>query len=164
MLLRQDNADRRLTRLAAEIGLVGEKRINKLDQKEAEIEQAKSFLQKTRHDGVSLEKLLKRPETEWQRLTEIAPELSLVNAEIVEQVVNDIKYSGYVARQQVTIDRQRRHAQKRIPSDFDYNSLTHLHAEAREKLSRFRPANIDQAGRISGITPADIAQIMLHIG
>ena len=82
----------------------------------------------------------------------------------VKQVIFDTKYSGYVDRQQVSIDRQKRMAEKRIPPDFDYEGMSHLRREAKEKLARFRPTNIDQAQRISGITPADIAQLMLHLG
>ena len=75
----------------------------------------------------------------------------------------DVKYSGYVDRQQAMIDRRRRLAEKKIPDEFDYESMTHLRNEAKEKLTKFRPVNIDQAQRISGITRADIDQVMLQI-
>jgi tRNA uridine 5-carboxymethylaminomethyl modification enzyme len=77
--------------------------------------------------------------------------------------VCDIKYSGYVARQEVEIERQQRLAAKRIPASFDYGRITHLRAEAREKFNRIRPADVAQASRVSGITPADIAQVMVHL-
>ena len=91
------------------------------------------------------------------------PELADVNKEVQQQVIYDVKYSGYVARQQQTIDKHKRLATKRIPDHFDYESLQHLRREAKEKLTRFRPASLDQAQRISGITPADIAMVMLHL-
>jgi tRNA uridine 5-carboxymethylaminomethyl modification enzyme len=78
-------------------------------------------------------------------------------------VTYDVKYAGYVGRQTVAIERQRRLSDKRIPLDWDYQTLSHLRAEAREKLSRIRPTNLDQASRISGITPADIAVLMIHL-
>ncbi|MFO0035508.1 MAG: tRNA uridine-5-carboxymethylaminomethyl(34) synthesis enzyme MnmG, partial [Planctomycetota bacterium] len=102
-------------------------------------------------------------EVEWPELVALAPELGTVSPEVATQVTFDVKYSGYVARQQVQIDRQRRLAQKRIPDNFDFSGLQQLRIEAREKLSRFRPATLDQAQRISGITPADIAVVMLYL-
>ena len=75
----------------------------------------------------------------------------------------DVKYAGYVARQEADIARQRRLARRRIPVDFDFGSVAHLRAEARERLSQVRPANLAQAGRISGITPADVAVVMIHL-
>ena len=86
-----------------------------------------------------------------------------VDDEVRKQVIYDVKYSGYVARQQQTIDKHNRLASKKIPDHFDYERLTHLRREAKEKLTRFRPASLDQAQRISGITPADIALVMLHL-
>jgi tRNA uridine 5-carboxymethylaminomethyl modification enzyme len=77
-------------------------------------------------------------------------------------VLNDLKYAGYVARQTVEVDRQQRLAEKRIPQGFDYARLTQLRAEAREKFQRVQPVNLAQASRISGITPADIALLMVH--
>ena len=163
LLLRQDNADRRLTPQAGEIGLVDDSRMQQVSDKEAEIERVTGLLRSNRDGQATLEKLLRRPELQWEDLVERLPELNQVSPAVSQQVVFDTKYSGYVSRQKVTIERHKRHANKRIPVDFDYQGLSHLRAEAKEKLTRFRPANIDQAGRISGITPADIAQIMIHI-
>ena len=120
-------------------------------------------MKKNRAGEVTLEKLLRRPETLWPDLVAALPELESVPEDVQQQTIFDVKYSGCIDRQKVTIDRQKRLAQKRIPENFDYNGLSHLRGEAKEKLSRFRPTNIDQAGRISGITPADIALVMLHI-
>lgn len=163
LLLRQDNADRRLTPLACEVGLAGPERRQRLETKLAEVNRLTERLETTRHQGETLTKLLRRPETTWDDLAAILPELSDASSAAIEQVVYDVKYAGYVARQQVEVDRQHRLAQKRIPTSFDYGKLPHLRAEAREKLSRFKPVDLSQASRISGITPADVALLMLHL-
>jgi len=163
LLLRQDNADRRLTRDAFQLGLVGAERFDRLDIKEAEIVRVKQLLESHRVEGVTLEKMLKRTETQWSELESHLPSLNDVTEEVQLQVVYDIKYSGYVNRQQATIEKHKRLAKKKIPEHFDYEGLSHLRNEAKEKLGRFRPASLDQAQRISGITPADIAMVMLHL-
>jgi tRNA uridine 5-carboxymethylaminomethyl modification enzyme len=89
--------------------------------------------------------------------------LALVNRRVVEQVLCDLKYAGYIVRQQAEVERQTRLAQKRIPSTFEYDRIIHLRAEAREKLSRVRPRDLAQASRISGITPADLALISVYL-
>ena len=163
LLLRQDNADRRLTPLAQKFGLVDENRWNRLVEKESEIERVSQLIEKTHVGQNSLAKLLRRPETEWSDLFEAKPELAEVSDEVAQQVTYDVKYEGYVKRQQATIERHQRLANKRIPDHFDYQSLSHLRREAKDKLTRFRPTNLDQAQRISGITPADIEMILLHL-
>jgi tRNA uridine 5-carboxymethylaminomethyl modification enzyme len=107
--------------------------------------------------------LLRRPDADWSSAVERLPELASVQPEIACQVLYDLKYAGYVARQQTEIERQTRMAEKRIPSSFNYDALAQLRAEAREKFSRVRPRNLSQAGRIAGITPADIALVMVHL-
>jgi tRNA uridine 5-carboxymethylaminomethyl modification enzyme len=163
ILLRHDNADRRLTPLAYERGLVNDERWCKLQIKLAEIDRLGAMLDATYIDGASLSKFLRRPEATWQDIVQRIPELAAVEPQVAQQVVHDAKYAGYVARQQIEIDRQARLAEKRIPESFSYESIVHLRAEAREKLIRVRPRNLSQASRISGITPADIALVIVHL-
>jgi tRNA uridine 5-carboxymethylaminomethyl modification enzyme len=163
LLLRQDNADRRLTPLGRELGLVDANRWQRLERKEAEIASTLSLLESHHVDGATLAKYLRRPEVTWQDLVGKRPELSAVEPAVAEQVVYDTKYSGYVSRQTEQVARQKRLAERRIPDCFDYSSIMHLRAEAREKLTRVQPINLAQAARISGITPADVALILAHL-
>ncbi len=164
LLLRQDNADRRLTPLGWQIGLVEPQRWERLVCKEAEIAQAITTLAAARSQEVTLSKLLRRPEIEWHDLVAREPGLAVFSKAVAEQVCHDVKYAGYIARQEVEIARQQRLAEKRIPDAFDFSRIVHLRAEAREKLSRVRPGSLAQASRISGITPADVALLMIHLG
>ncbi|MCA9178334.1 MAG: tRNA uridine-5-carboxymethylaminomethyl(34) synthesis enzyme MnmG [Planctomycetales bacterium] len=162
--LRQDNADRRLTRLGAELGLIDADRLQRLTVKEAEIERVGLLLRSVQRDQETLAKRLLRPGVTWEQLCEDHPELlGNVEEEVAEQVTWDLKYAGYVHRQDEQIERQRRLAEKRIPVDFDYTRITHLRTEAREKLDKIRPHSLDQASRISGITPADLALLLAHL-
>jgi tRNA uridine 5-carboxymethylaminomethyl modification enzyme len=163
LLLRHDNADRRITPLAGQLGLAGAERVERLKRKQQEIDLALRLLETNRIEGVTLEKYLRRPEVSWDEIAARLPELHRVSAEAAEQVSCDVKYAGYIARQQVDVARQHRLADKRIPTSFDYDRLLHLRAEAREKLARIRPENLAQASRISGITPADIALLLVHL-
>ncbi len=164
LLLRADNADRRLTPRAREFGLVDEHRWMRFQRKQREIERVTQLLRHTREASSSLEKILRRPETTWPEMVARLPELSITPQQVVAQVTYDAKYSGYLARQQVEIERGRRLADKRIPRDFDYAEVRHLRQEAREKFARVQPMNLAQAGRISGVTPADLAVLMIHLG
>jgi tRNA uridine 5-carboxymethylaminomethyl modification enzyme len=163
LLLRQDNADRRLTPLGHRLGLVDGRRWQRLEAKETEIQHAMEVLRGERAENVTLEKLLRRPETTWQDIMRRAPGLAAISAAASEQVEFDVKYSGYVERQDVEIARQQRLGDKRIPRDFDFSRIDQLRAEAREKLVRVRPLNLAQASRISGITPADMALLLIHL-
>jgi len=163
LLLRHDNADRRLTPLGHPLGLVGQVRWKKLQQKQAEIARVGELLETNRRGQITLAKLLRRPEVTWAEAVGWLPQLGAVSREVARQVVCDAKYSGYIARQQIDIARQKRLAARRIPGDFDFRSVGHLRAEAREKLSRIHPGDLAQAGRISGITPADLAVLMIHL-
>jgi tRNA uridine 5-carboxymethylaminomethyl modification enzyme len=163
LLLRHDNADRRLTPTGHRLGLVDRVRWERLQEKQAEITRVAELLETNRSGQVTLAKMLRRPEVTWAELVGRLPQLSAVSRDVAQQVACDAKYSGYVARQQIDIARQKRLAARRIPGDFDFQSVSHLRAEAREKLSRVRPADLAQAGRISGITPADLAVLMVHL-
>ncbi len=163
LLLRQDNADRRLTPLGHELGLVTAERAGRCAQKEREIARVSSLLRAHRSDGVSLAKLLQRPEMSWEDVTARLPELGAIEKEVADQVVYDVKYAGYVARQEEQVARQTRLATKRIPSDFDYTTISHLRTEARQKLTQIQPVDLAQASRISGVTPADLALVLAHL-
>jgi tRNA uridine 5-carboxymethylaminomethyl modification enzyme len=163
LLLRHDNADRRLTPLASELGLVCSERRRRLQEKLAEIERVTMLLDRTTSAGIPLSKRLRRPEASWNDAVRCLPELAEVDRAVVQQVLCDLKYAGYIARQQSEVDRQARLAQKRIPDSFRYDRIVHLRAEAREKLTRVQPRDLAQASRISGITPADLALVMVHL-
>ncbi len=182
LLLRPDNADRRLTPLAHRLGLVDRRRWERLETKEAEIARILHLLETTHCESGSLAKMLRRPETRWQEMVARLPELAsgdcpsfhdsengtiplnaAVSREAAAQATYDVKYAGYIARQRIDIARQERLAARRIPAAFDYTAVPHLRAEAREKLDRVRPTNLAQAARISGITPADLTVLMIHL-
>ena len=161
--LRQDNADRRLTPLARRIGLADDARWERLTGKEAEIAAALAVLESTRLGETNLLRLLRRPETTWDDAIRFAPVLAATSREAALQIEYDVKYAGYVARQEIDVARQRRLADKRIPSGFNFAAISQLRNEAREKLSRVQPISLAQATRISGITPADIALLLVHL-
>jgi tRNA uridine 5-carboxymethylaminomethyl modification enzyme len=161
--LRHDNADRRLTPRAAEIGLVSDRRRQRTAKKEAAIRDVVERLRQARIENVSAEKYFRRPEIRWPDLVARLPQLTDVDGQVAEQVEYDLKYAGYVARQDLDVARQQRLAAKRIPDDLNYDTIRQLRCEAREKFNRVRPTSLAQAGRISGITPADIALLMTHL-
>jgi tRNA uridine 5-carboxymethylaminomethyl modification enzyme len=163
LLLRHDNADRRLTPLGHELGLVDAERWSRFQEKRDAIDQTVALLSSTIWEREPLAKVLRRTEAGWADVSAILPALAEVTGPVAYQVTCDIKYEGYLARQEVDIERQKRLSEKRIPASFDYGRIGQLRAEAREKLSRVRPASLSQASRISGITPADLALVMVHL-
>lgn len=161
LLLRQDNADLRLTPLAAETGLVTGERVQRAEQRSKALEEGRAFVEKTRLDGVTVEKYLRRQDTHWTDLPEeIKGTLCQVSWEMVEI---EVKYAGYIKRQELTIDRARNLEDKPLPDSMDYSQVKGLKTEARQRLDKIRPATLGQASRVSGITPADIALLAVWI-
>ena len=165
LLLRHDNADRRLTPLGIRLGLVDARRNREFTAYESEFARGVQFIQTTRRQGQSLEEHLRRPETTWGDLVSLAPEAGELglSPRAIEQIVIETKYWGYIRRQGQDIERQAKVQSLRIPPTFDYVALPQLRAEAKEKFTRVRPGNLGQAGRISGITPADLAVLALYL-
>ncbi len=165
LLLRHDNADRRLTPLGRRVGVVTDSAWQRLQNKERNIAALTECLRAHRHDGHSLEQLLRRTEVDWPQLVEAHPALAEWNAQpdVVEQVVLETKYSGYVARQAQQVERFQQMENRPIPASFDYLAIPQLRFEAREKLSRVRPSSLGQASRISGICPADLAVVLIYL-
>ena len=163
LALRHDNADRRLTPRAALLGLAEPARAARVAMKTAAIEAAHATLTARRVDGTPLVDLLKRPEWTWADCVAAAPDVRGVPADVASQIMHDVRYAGYVALDRERIERQRRHAERPIPDGFDYAGVRHLRAEAREQLDRIRPRTLGQAGRVRGVTPADLALVLVHL-
>jgi len=165
LVLRQDNADRRLMRYGHENGLIGERQWRKLQMKEAAIAATLDYLRSARRNGRSLKELLRRPEMDMQGLARLDPRLASLAADpgVRRQVEIEVKYEGYLKRQLAQIARFRANENRRIPEWLDYNAIPELRNEAKEKLDAVRPISLGQASRISGISPADIALLMVHV-
>jgi tRNA uridine 5-carboxymethylaminomethyl modification enzyme len=166
LLLRSDNADRRLMRYGYRFGLIPGSMKEKLDEKEARIEWLRGYLRSAHCGRDSLELILRRPEVEFAHLEAIDPGLreANINDAVKEQVEIEVKYEGYIRRQYEQIERMKRMEQRRIPEGIDYFKIPHLRWEAKEKLSRIRPLSLGQASRVSGVSPADLAVLMAYLG
>jgi tRNA uridine 5-carboxymethylaminomethyl modification enzyme len=163
LLLRQDNADRRLTPVADQLGIIGANRRDRYHDKMIEIDRAIEILKSSRIENVSGDVYLRRPEVDWEQMCQRVEGLAGIEHSAAQQCLFDIKYEGYITRQKMEVERSQRLAGKRIPSAFDYSKIGPLRIEAREKLMKVRPLSLDQAKRISGITPADLALVLAHL-
>ena len=182
LLLRQDNADLRLTEIGYEIGLISKERLdyvnNKKEMIQKEIERLKNthvganekinnFLKANGTtellSGVTLADLCKRPELSYEKILEIDEGRPHLPKEVSEQVGIEIKYEGYIAREMQQVESFKKMEGKKIPADLDYDKVINLRIEARQKLKKFKPENIGMASRISGVSPADISVLLVYL-
>ena len=165
LMLRQDNADRRLMQYGYENGLVGEKQWEGLQKKEEDISRLREYLDHNGRQDKTLTELLRRPEMDLAQLEEMDPELSplISSPEVREQVEIEVKYEGYLKRQQEQIEKFRRSEEKEIPSWLNYEDIPELRLEAKEKFAAVEPQTLGQASRISGISPADVSILMIYL-
>jgi len=159
--LRSDNADERLTPLGREIGLVDDDRWSRFSARREAIDQATALLKQTRTGDATAFDFLRRPESTW---ADLPGALKSVAPDVARLVEIRVKYAGYIARQDKAIERFATLEEKLIPAHTDYASVVGLRNEARQKLTKFTPRSLGQALRISGITPADVTVLAVHLG
>jgi len=160
LLLRQDNADERLSEIGYQMGLLPERNYRQFQQKQAAIRTELERLNKTREGTDTLAQILRRPENTYATLPKRDPSLPDV---ITQQVEIALKYAGYIERQNAEVENFRKVEDKQIPAAFDYSLVPSLRMEARQKLSKIRPATVGQASRISGVSPADISILLVWL-
>ena len=182
LLLRQDNADLRLTGIGHEVGLIDEKRYQNLLKKEEQIAQEIDRVNHTNvgtsekvqqlldsygstrlTSGTTLAELIRRPELSYDKLKEIDEDRPDLPWDVAEQVNINIKYEGYIKRQMKQVEQFKKLENRKIPENIDYNEIQSLRIEAKQKLSQIRPASIGQASRISGVSPADISVLLVYL-
>ena len=161
LLLRQDNADIRLTPRAAEIGLASGERVRRVEEKLLGLEKADRWVRQAVHDGVKLDQWFRRNENSWEMLPEALRRE--FHVELWPVIETNFKYEGHLGRQQSQIDRMSRQEGKRLPEDLDYSLIRGLKKEAQVRFTEIRPATLGQAGRIPGITPADLAMLLVWL-
>jgi tRNA uridine 5-carboxymethylaminomethyl modification enzyme len=159
LALRHDNADLRLTQIGIDLGLASPERATKLRHKEAALAGTRQLLATIKHDGQPWAHLLKRPDTDWSALP--AP-FDAVDPEVASQLETEIKYEGYLRREEAHIERNRADEERSIPDWLDFDAVPGLKAEARVKLKKIQPRTFGQAARISGINPTDVALLQIH--
>ena len=164
LLCRQDNADRRLCPVGHALGLVSDQRYQKVLDKYAAVDREIKRLEHTGTAAGTLRDLLRRPENTYASLAEADKSRPELPPEVQEAVEIAVKYQGYIDRQLRQVAEQRKLEDRPLPPDLDYQSLAGLRLEAREKLDRIRPLNLGQASRISGVSPADVAVLMVYLG
>ena len=182
LLLRQDNADIRLMKYGYEIGLVSQERYDRFLEKLELIEKEKERVENTTlppseeinemlvsretapmKTGIKLSELIKRPQLDYECLAPFDKARPDLPRQVFEQVEIDLKYEGYIKRQQAKVDEMRRLEVKKIPADIDYDDVYSLRLEAREKLKKVRPESVGQASRISGVSPSDISVLLIYL-
>jgi tRNA uridine 5-carboxymethylaminomethyl modification enzyme len=157
--LRHDNADLRLTEIGARLGLASPERLATLRAKQAALAETRRLLETVRHDGHPWTHLLKRPDVTWVDLPSL---FQSVDADVASRLETEIKYEGYLRREQAHIDRNRADEDRAIPVWIDFDAVPGLKAEARVKLKKIQPRTFGQAARISGINPTDVALLQIH--
>lgn len=182
LLLRHDNADLRLTEIGHQIGLISDERYERFLEKKEKVEREKNRLEgiiikpneqvqnliqqlggSPLKDGVRASDLLKRPEMTYELLMQLAPSEEELPVDVTEQVEIQIKYAGYIEKSLQQVERMKKMEDKKIPIDIDYNAITGIASEARQKLSQIRPLSVGQASRISGVNPADISILLVYL-